>query len=80
MKAVTPKKKLGQHFLNDLNIAKKIADQLLVQDCKNILERRLRVTTHNVRGMRSAGKRETMEIWATKNNIDILLIQETKTN
>ena len=38
MKAVTPKKKLGQHFLNDLNIAKKIADQLLVQDCKNILE------------------------------------------
>ena len=38
MKAVTAKKKLGQHFLNDLNIAKKIADQLIGQDCKNVLE------------------------------------------
>ena len=28
MKPVSPKKKLGQHFLNDLNIAKKIADLL----------------------------------------------------
>ncbi len=28
MKPVLPKKKLGQHFLNDLNIAKKIADLL----------------------------------------------------
>lgn len=26
MKAVKPKKNLGQHFLTDLNIAKRIAD------------------------------------------------------
>ena len=38
MKAVSPKKKLGQHFLNDLNIAKKIADLLQYQNCDNILE------------------------------------------
>jgi 16S rRNA (adenine1518-N6/adenine1519-N6)-dimethyltransferase len=38
MKAVSPKKKLGQHFLNDLNIAQKIADLLQHQNCDNILE------------------------------------------
>ena len=38
MKAVSPKKKLGQHFLNDLNIAQKIADLLQNQNCDNILE------------------------------------------
>ena len=38
MKAVSPKKKLGQHFLNDLNIAQKIADLLQYQNCENILE------------------------------------------
>ena len=38
MKAVSPKKKLGQHFLNDLNIAQKIADLLQNQNCENILE------------------------------------------
>ena len=38
MKAVSPKKKLGQHFLNDLNIAQKIADLLQNQNCKNIVE------------------------------------------
>ena len=38
MKAVSPKKKLGQHFLNDLNIAQKIADLLQYQNCDNILE------------------------------------------
>ena len=38
MKAVTPKKKLGQHFLNDLNIAKKITDQPFIYHGKNILE------------------------------------------
>ncbi len=38
MKAVSPKKKLGQHFLNDLNIAQKIADLLQNQNCKNIIE------------------------------------------
>ena len=38
MKGVSPKKKLGQHFLNDLNIAQKIADLLHQQSCNNILE------------------------------------------
>jgi 16S rRNA (adenine1518-N6/adenine1519-N6)-dimethyltransferase len=38
MKFVKPKKKLGQHFLNDLNIAQKIADLLHQQSCDNILE------------------------------------------
>ena len=38
MKAVTPKKKFGQHFLNDLNIAKKIANQPFVNYGKNVLE------------------------------------------
>jgi|TARA_B100001059_G_scaffold44533_1_gene36884 16S rRNA (adenine1518-N6/adenine1519-N6)-dimethyltransferase len=38
MKAVSPKKKLGQHFLNDLNIAQKIADLLQHQNNDNILE------------------------------------------
>ena len=38
MKAVTPKKKLGQHFLNDLNIAKKITDQPFIKHGKNVLE------------------------------------------
>ena len=38
MKAVTPKKKLGQHFLNDLNIAKKITDQPFIYHGKNVLE------------------------------------------
>ncbi len=33
MKAVSPKKKLGQHFLNDLNIAQKITDLLQHQNC-----------------------------------------------
>ena len=38
MKPVSPKKKLGQHFLNDINIAQKIADLLQDQFCENILE------------------------------------------
>ena len=38
MRPVSPKKKLGQHFLNDLNIAQKIADLLQDQFCENILE------------------------------------------
>lgn len=38
MKAVSPKKKLGQHFLNDLNIAQKIADLINQQECDHILE------------------------------------------
>ena len=38
MKAVYPKKKLGQHFLNNLNIAQKIADLLQNQNCENVLE------------------------------------------
>jgi 16S rRNA (adenine1518-N6/adenine1519-N6)-dimethyltransferase len=38
MKSVSPKKKLGQHFLNDLNIAQKITDLLLHQKGENILE------------------------------------------
>ena len=35
MKAVKPKKNLGQHFLTDLNIAKRIADT--VDACPDIL-------------------------------------------
>lgn len=35
---VKPKKKLGQHFLTDENIAKKIADTLSLKGYKNILE------------------------------------------
>ena len=38
MKNVRPKKKLGQHFLTDLNIAKKIADLLDPFTTPNILE------------------------------------------
>ena len=38
MKNVRPKKKLGQHFLTDLNIAKKIADLLDYCTHQNILE------------------------------------------
>jgi len=38
MKSVSPKKKLGQHFLNDLNIAQKIADLLKNQNCDKVLE------------------------------------------
>jgi len=38
MKKVRPKKKLGQHFLTDLNIAKKIADLLQFEQYQNLLE------------------------------------------
>ena len=38
MKNVRPKKKLGQHFLTDLNIAKKIADLLDYSTHQNLLE------------------------------------------
>ena len=38
MKKVRPKKKLGQHFLTDLNIAKKIADLLKFDQYQNVLE------------------------------------------
>jgi 16S rRNA (adenine1518-N6/adenine1519-N6)-dimethyltransferase len=38
MKSVSPKKNLGQHFLNDLNIAQKIADLLQNQNCDKVLE------------------------------------------
>ena len=38
MKSVTPKKKLGQHFLNDLNIAEKITNQPFINHGKNVLE------------------------------------------
>jgi len=38
MKEVRAKKKLGQHFLKDLNIAKKIAQTIDQQSCENILE------------------------------------------
>ena len=36
MRFVTPKKSLGQHFLNDISIAKKIVESL--SPCQNILE------------------------------------------
>jgi len=35
---VKAKKYLGQHFLNDENIAKKIADTLILKNYKNVLE------------------------------------------
>ena len=38
MRTVSAKKKLGQHFLNDLNIAQKIAGLIQYQNCNNILE------------------------------------------
>ncbi len=38
MKKVRPKKKLGQHFLTDLNIAQKIADLLQFEQYQNVLE------------------------------------------
>ena len=37
-KPVRPKKYLGQHFLNDENIAEKISNTLTVQGYKNVLE------------------------------------------
>ena len=36
MRFVTPKKSLGQHFLKDISIAKKIVESL--SPCQNILE------------------------------------------
>jgi 16S rRNA (adenine1518-N6/adenine1519-N6)-dimethyltransferase len=38
MKKVRPKKKLGQHFLTDLNIAQKIADLLQFEQYQKLLE------------------------------------------
>ena len=38
MKPVRPKKSLGQHFLTDHNIARKIVNSLEYENCKNILE------------------------------------------
>jgi 16S rRNA (adenine1518-N6/adenine1519-N6)-dimethyltransferase len=38
MKPVRPKKKLGQHFLNDLSVAEKIAGLLDHQSCTTVLE------------------------------------------
>lgn len=38
MKKVTPKKALGQHFLNDLSVAKRIADTLSGQGYDTVLE------------------------------------------
>ena len=35
---VKAKKYLGQHFLNDENIAKKITDTLILKNYKNVLE------------------------------------------
>ena len=38
MKQVKPKKHLGQHFLKDFNVSKKIADSLISKKLKNIIE------------------------------------------
>ncbi|PCJ77996.1 MAG: 16S rRNA (adenine(1518)-N(6)/adenine(1519)-N(6))-dimethyltransferase [Flavobacteriales bacterium] len=38
MGVVKPKKHLGQHFLTDQNIAKKVVDSLSKDDCKNVIE------------------------------------------
>ena len=38
MSNVKPKKYLGQHFLNDDNIAKKVVDSLSLSNYLNVLE------------------------------------------
>ena len=38
MKKIIPKKKLGQHFLTDLNIAEKISNTLNFEDYDEVLE------------------------------------------
>ena len=38
MREVRAKKKLGQHFLTDLNIARNIANSINFSECKNLLE------------------------------------------
>jgi 16S rRNA (adenine1518-N6/adenine1519-N6)-dimethyltransferase len=38
MKTVKAKKNLGQHFLNDKNIAQKIVESIQAENIKNILE------------------------------------------
>lgn len=38
MEKVKPKKRLGQHFLNDKNIAQKIASSLSEEGCRSVLE------------------------------------------
>ena len=38
MSIIKPKKKLGQHFLNDLNIGKKIVESLKLDNYKRVLE------------------------------------------
>ena len=38
MKSVRAKKKLGQHFLKDLNIARKISETLTFENYKNVIE------------------------------------------
>ena len=44
------------------------------------LAKKYRVATLNVRGLIRGGKREQIEIWAKKHDIDILLVQETHIN
>ena len=38
MNYIRPKKRLGQHFLTDNNIARKIANSLQVQDVQSLVE------------------------------------------
>ena len=38
MKSVRAKKKLGQHFLKDLNIARKISETLAFENYKKVIE------------------------------------------
>ena len=38
MKSVRAKKKLGQHFLKDLNIARKISETLTFENYKKVIE------------------------------------------
>ena len=38
MSIIKPKKKLGQHFLKDLNIGKKIVESLKLDNYKRVLE------------------------------------------
>jgi endonuclease/exonuclease/phosphatase (EEP) superfamily protein YafD len=43
-------------------------------------EQQLKVATLNMHSLRDSGKREELEIWAEKENVDLILLQETWIN
>ena len=58
--------------------------QLITQEefkmVEGINNERVRIATLNVRGMKQLGKREQIEAWMDRDNIDLLAIQETHLN